>query len=108
MQGHGQACFLLSLWGQDPGIKGWGWTRVLRLPECRLLPKGERKDLRHLIGSQISDTQGAWQELGRNRELQQQQCLVLAPFPAPLPHPQPGCALSGIQAHLVVGHVEVL
>jgi hypothetical protein len=47
-----------------------GAEQGLRLPECRLLPKGERKDLHHFIGSQIGDTQGAWQELGRYRKLQ--------------------------------------
>lgn len=92
-----------------------GAEPALRLPEFRLLPKGERKDFHHFIGSQIGDTQGGWQELGCNRELQQQQHLVPGPgFPPPQPHtqvlhpgwPQPGCTFS--QAHLVVSHVEVL
>lgn len=60
------------------------------LPECRLLPKGEREDLCHLVGSQIRYSEGTRQKLGGHRELWEHSVLVLV---API---SPCCFFSAL------------
>ena len=104
------------------------WAGPGAIPERRLLPKCEREDLSHFVGSQISNPEGAGQKLGGHRELREHSHsgpsgTPVLPLPACRPPPlsavgpQLAAPLLGPPwggvgawqgAHLVVGHIDVL